>query len=92
MKSRWACTSSRISSSISVPICFCITSFFCLIRWIRTKHSSDCFSNAPPFFPSSPFFRSSYILQLIYHFNPTTHIFPLRPAAAATHAAAILMA
>ena len=57
----WLWISSLIDSSSSVPICFCIRSFFCLILWILTRHSSDIFSKADPFLLTKPRLRSSYI-------------------------------
>jgi hypothetical protein len=35
----WLVTSERMDYSMSVPICFWMTSFFCLMRWIRTMQS-----------------------------------------------------
>lgn len=57
----WLWISSLIDSYSSVPICFCMRSFFCLILWIFTRHSSDIFSKADPFLLTKPRLRSSYI-------------------------------
>lgn len=43
---------------MSVPICFWITSFFCLIRWMRTTQSSYSLSN-PVRLLSNPLRKSS---------------------------------
>ena len=48
-------------SSRSLPICFCIRSFFCFIRWIFSKLYSNILSKAEFFLLSKPRFRSSSI-------------------------------